>query len=312
MLIQQDHVDPVAQRPVHERCGHSDPPDAYHLADALEVQPEQRLALVLDDDPVTAAADQAAWPVHVDDGFHADVTEPGRRGWSVTSPCPRNGTPVSKDTTWLLTGSRSAAVRRVPWRRRTGPVRRRRGQRPGSRCRRNTGWPGSRARAWHGRSSPGTGCTAAATADCPDAGRAASGRAMRSPMTGRSMSLRTRSTTATSATTSRSRRTTSQRGMCSKQSSMSHRATHAAPASRASARHASASRTPSPCRYAKLHGSSSGSISASSSTSSARSTIRSASEAPRAADSAARLGDLHPHHRVRLERAVSQRRAQAG
>jgi hypothetical protein len=95
---------------------------------------------------------------------------------------------------------------------------------------------------------------------------------------GQSISFRTRSMTARSVTTSRSRRITSHRGMCSKQSSISHRATQFSPSSRASARHATASRTPSPRRYAKLRGSSSGSITTSSSARSARSTMRSRSE----------------------------------
>jgi hypothetical protein len=57
VLVQEEHVDPVAQGAVEEWCGHADLADAHYLANALEVQPEQDFAVVLDGDPVTAAAD---------------------------------------------------------------------------------------------------------------------------------------------------------------------------------------------------------------------------------------------------------------
>ena len=51
MLAKHHHVDPAAQGTVQERGRHADPADAHHLPHPPQVQPQQRLALMLDDEP---------------------------------------------------------------------------------------------------------------------------------------------------------------------------------------------------------------------------------------------------------------------
>jgi hypothetical protein len=65
VLVEQDHVDALPQRTVDERRRDPHPSRAHDLPDAPEAQPEQHLAQVLDHNPITPAAQQAAGPVHV-------------------------------------------------------------------------------------------------------------------------------------------------------------------------------------------------------------------------------------------------------
>ena len=132
VLVQQHHVDPVPHGPVQERRGHPHPADAHDLADALEVQPEQRLALMLHDHPLAAAADQAARPVHVDHGLQrmrqGHRARAGQRGHR--RPEERHAG-VERDDLAFDRVEGQPGARRVRRRRPTAPVRPPRGRATG-------------------------------------------------------------------------------------------------------------------------------------------------------------------------------------